>query len=76
MSNSTVKIERLANGYEVCFTDPDIVAANAKSMKYKNPEVELVFKTSDEVLEFLTKNLDNLTPAESFDSAFMKALKE
>lgn len=76
MSESTVKIERLANGYEICFTDPDIVAANSKSMTYKNPKVEFVFKTSDEVIEFLTKNLQKLAPAESFDSAFMKAIKE
>lgn len=77
MSQNAIKIERMMNGYEVCFSDPDIVAANAKSMKmYKNPEVELVFKTSEEVLGFLTKNLDKIAPAESFDSAFVKALKE
>ena len=82
MSDNMVKIERLANGYEVCFSDPDIVAATSKPSKpgemgnYKNPSVELVFKTSAEVFDFLKDKLDKIMPAESFDSAFMKAMKE
>lgn len=82
MRDNTVKIERVVNGYEVCFADPDIVAANAKPSKpgqvmaYKDPEVEMIFKTSAEVLEFLKDKLDKIMPEESFDTAFMKALKE
>jgi len=82
MSENMVKIERMANGFEVCFSDPDIVAANSKPskpgqvMRYKDPEVEMIFKTSAEVLEFLKDKLDKIMPAESFDSAFMKAMKE
>ena len=83
MADSKVEIERLANGYEVSFCDPDIVAANAKSMKssavggsYKNPHVEMLFKTSEEVIGFLGKHLEKIAAAESYDSAFMKALKE
>jgi hypothetical protein len=82
MSENMVKIERMANGFEVCFSDPDIVAANSKPSKtghpynYKDPKVEMVFKTSAEVFDFLKDKLDKIMPAESFDSAFMKAIQE
>ena len=75
MSTNCVSIERIANGFEVSFSDPDIVAANSKSDKYQDPEVEMAFKTVEEVLAFLNKNLEKLTVSESYDSAFMKALQ-
>lgn len=75
-----VKIERIANGYEVSFQDPDIQAANSKAMgkpgmAWRDPEVEMAFKTTDEVMSFLGAHLEKLTASESYDSAFAKALK-
>lgn len=75
-----IKITRLANGFEVCFRDPDIVAANKKldgkgMSAWRDPEVEMAFESADAVVSFLGKYLEKLTTAESFDTAFMKALK-
>lgn len=75
-----VKIERLANGFKVEFQDPEIKAANHKAMSkpgtaWRDPEVEMAFKTADEVMSFLGKHLEKLTASESYDSAFAKALK-
>lgn len=79
-----VRIDRKANGYSVCVTDPAIVAANnaRDSSKgpykpWRDPERSYVFKDITEVLEFLKKNLDKALPkddpADSFESAFDKA---
>lgn len=75
-----VVIERKVNGYEVEVTDPEIKAKNAKgnmfSGDYRAAEKEYVFKTIDEVLTFLTKNLDKALPADEYDSSFDEALAE
>jgi hypothetical protein len=76
MSSSTVRIERLVNGFEVSFSDPDVVAANAKNDRYKDPEVEMVFTDAEAVIKFLQKHLDKFLPEETYDSAFMKFIKE
>ncbi len=76
---ASVRIERAANGYEVCVTDPEIVAANRKAKTegpWRDPEREYVFKTLKEVLDFLDKNLDKALPADEFDSSFAAALAE
>tara|TARA_R110000868_G_scaffold19150_3_gene82780 strand:+ start:1080 stop:1331 length:252 start_codon:yes stop_codon:yes gene_type:complete len=72
------KIERLANGYEVEITDPKIVEQNKKGKGgYKNPDVSYAFKTVQEVLSFLGKNLKTAMPMDEYESSFdMAATKE
>jgi hypothetical protein len=77
----SVKIERAANGFEVCLRDPEIVKANAKADlskggKWRDPEREYVFTTIDEVLKFLGKHLDKALPADDYDTAFDKAVAD
>lgn len=74
----SIKIERVANGYEVCLTDPEIVKKNSSaSGRWKNPEVEYVFKTVSEVMSFLEKNLDKAMPEGDYESSFaIEAAKE
>lgn len=63
MSDSCVRIERFSNGFTVEIKDPALVKYNAlpydkeKNRPYKEPWKTFVFKTSDEVLAFLKKNL-------------------
>lgn len=75
-----VVIERVANGYEVEVTDPKLAANRHKATPidepYRSPEKEYVFTTVDEVLTFLTKNLDKALPADEYDSSFDEALTE
>lgn len=73
-----VVIERVANGYEVEVTDPKLKDKNKGDgvLSYSNPTKEYVFKTIDEVLTFLTKNLDKALPADEYDSSFDEALAE
>lgn len=69
-----VVIERVANGYEVEVSDPAVKGDGImESMKARK---EYVFKTIDEVLSFLTKNLDKALPADEYDSAFDEAVEE
>jgi len=71
-----VVIERVANGYEVEVTDPKLKAKNMGDGPYISSAKEYVFKTVDEVLTFLTKNLDKALPADEYDSSFDEALEE
>lgn len=75
-----VVIERVANGYEVEVTDPKIRAKNRGPQSidepYRSSEKEYVFKTVEEVLAFLTKNLDKALPADEYDSSFDEAAAE
>lgn len=83
--NGCVKIERLANGYNICCKDPSIVAYNNKrdaepydsrSRKpYKDPDRTYTFKTLKEVTDWLTTNLDKALPPDTFESAFDKSAK-
>lgn len=82
MGECTVRIERLKNGFEVEMRDPEIVKANNAPSKnnaprpWKDPNVGYVFKTVDEVLAFLKKNLDKALPEDEFDSSFDAATEE
>lgn len=73
MHDCRVVIERVANGYEVEVSDP---AAKKKGDLYADSRKEYVFKTVEEVLSFLTKNLDKALPADEYDSAFDSAVEE
>lgn len=71
------KIERLANGYEVEITDPKIVEQNKKGKGgWKDPNVSYAFKTVDEVLKFLGKNLETAMPMDEYESSFDMAANE
>ncbi len=74
MHECKVVIERVANGYEVEVSDPAIKPD--KGDLYVDRKKEYVFKTVDEVLKFLTKNLDKALPADEYDSAFEDAAEE
>ena len=65
------RIERATTGYTVCLQDPKIREANAKpNSKYRSPECEYVFKTIEEVLAFLKKNLDKALVADDYSNSF------
>lgn len=77
MSECKVRIERMANGYEVEITDPAIVKANASTKGgWRDPCVSYAFKTVPEVMAFLEKNLDKALPQDDYSSSFDKAMKE
>jgi hypothetical protein len=72
-----VRIERIANGYEVCLTDPEIVKANRKpNSKYQNADREYAFKTVAEVMKFLESHLDAALPADDYESSFDAAVAD
>jgi hypothetical protein len=62
-SECCVRIERFSNGYTVEIKDPAIVKENSKpydskkASNYRDPWKSFVFKTDDEVVAFLKKNL-------------------
>lgn len=77
-----IKIERAQNGFEVELEDPEIVKANDESEgRYRDPYVCYVFKTKQEVFDFLDKVIDKLDADEENDeseytSAFDEAAGE
>lgn len=77
MSEYVCRIERLANGFEVEMTDPKIVEQNQKGKgSWRDPNVGYAFKTVQEVLDFLGKNLEAALPMDEYESAFDMASKE
>lgn len=80
MSDYCCRIERAKNGYTVEMKDPKIVKQNDanrdKPGPWKNPNVEYVFQTMDQVLTFLKANLDKALPTDEYTSSFDKALTE
>lgn len=73
MSECVVKIERLANGYEVEMTDPKIVKENSKIDRkgpWRDPKVAYAFKSVEEVLNFLKTNLDTAMPMDDYETSF------
>jgi hypothetical protein len=81
MSEYCCRIERMVNGYEVEMKDPKIIAANRKPNKdgvgsYRDPYVSYVFKSVDEVLAFLKKNLDKALPDDEYETSFDAAMAE
>lgn len=75
---SGIEIERAVNGFEVEYCDPEIEKKNRApgSKMWADPKRKMVFMSAKDVVKFLEKHLDTLTPSDSFDSAFDKALKE
>jgi hypothetical protein len=75
--SSYIKIEKMANGYEVCMKDPELEKSNSKGTgPWKDPEVEFVFTSEDEMMSFVKKALKKLTSGGEYDTAFAKAMME
>ena len=76
----TIRIERVQNGYVMEITDPDIVKANKGKESYgkgwRDPDVKYTFEESDDLVEFLRKNIDKALPMDEYDSSFDAAVKE
>ena len=63
MSDTILRVEKLANGFEVEICDPAIVSENEKpKSNYKSPWVEYAFTTSAEAIAFITAHLESLKP--------------
>lgn len=76
--SSGIRIEKMVNGYELCFTDPDIQKENhdAKSKTWRDPEREMAFTNKESLIKFLQQNLDKLCKSDDFETNFTKALME
>ena len=76
---NSIRIERAQNGFVVCMNDPEIIAKNQKSKgAWKNPERQFVFDDEDDVIKFLTKNLDKIIPSkeDDYSTSFDMAVDE
>lgn len=75
---SGIKIEKMVNGYEVCFSDPDIEKENRspKAKGWRDPEREIAFTSKDALIKFLEQNLDKLCATDDYETGFTKALME
>lgn len=75
-SDSCVRIERFNNGFTVEIKDPAVVKYNnqpydpKKSRPYREPWRSFVFKTADEVVEFLKKNLKKAIVSKTDDDEY------
>jgi len=75
MSETVMRVERLANGYTVEVLDPTVSAANKKSKGvYNDPWKEYAFSDTKTTLVFINKVLPTLKPgdseaADAFDEA-------
>ena len=83
MSDTTLKIEKMENGYEVEICDPDIMEQNDKNSKnamWKDPWKSYAFGTVEEVAKFVSIHLGKLKPPpgadEEYAAAFKSATKE
>jgi len=71
MSDCILRVEKLANGYEVEILDPKIQEANSKpKSEWKSPWVGYAFTTAAEVKEFIGLHLDSLKPEPSDDEQY------
>ena len=74
----SVRIERATNGYIIHARDPKVEAENRKpKSEYRDPSVDILCKTTTEVMSWLKKNLDKAMPSsKSYDTAFAEAAVE
>jgi hypothetical protein len=71
VSDTILRVEKLAYGFEVEICDPTIVAENEKpKSNYKSPWVEYAFTTAPEVIEFIKLHLESLKPEPDEDKQY------
>lgn len=83
-NDCNIRIERLQNGYTVRMTDPEIqkkndarnTAGKGECAPYEDPEAKYAFTTKEEVIKFITENIDKALPVDEFTSSFDQAAKE
>lgn len=76
MPRPLARIERAENGFEVEMCDPKLKEKNGEDGPYVDPYVSFVFNSVEEVVEFLTKNLDKAVPMDEYETSFDSAVKE
>lgn len=86
MSDYSVRICRVQNGFEVSLSDPEIVKANNKRdtskgavIPWRDSQKTYIFKDMGTTIAFLEKTAELALPKEekdSFDTAYDKAAKE
>ena len=87
MSDYSVRICRVQNGFEVSLSDPEIVKANNKRSTgngaltpWKDPDKKYAFKDMATALSFVEKTAELALPKETekdtYDTAYDKAAKE
>jgi hypothetical protein len=76
MYDAKITIRCSGNGYTVSVRDPELSKKNSKGTEYVDPNIEYVFKTSDETAKFVAKALQHIQPAQTYETAFQKALNE
>lgn len=73
---STIRIERLENGYEVTVPDPKIAKANKKQGSvWQDPDKSYAFTDSAKVVAFVKQHLESVMPEQEFSDAFDTAAK-
>ncbi|MHB0965280.1 MAG: hypothetical protein ACYC36_02390 [Bellilinea sp.] len=71
MDGCILRVEKLANGYEVEILDPKIQEENKKpKSEWKSPWVGYAFTSAEEVKTFVGLHLDNLKPEPSDDDQY------
>lgn len=83
---NAIRIERERGVFKVRASDPAIAEANRKRDKssdgsaecapWKDPDVEYMFETKDQVIAFVDKAIDIALPIEEYSSAFDKFADE
>jgi hypothetical protein len=83
LSDCSIRISRLQNGYTVSITDPKIVKANdARDSKsdccapWRDPNVTYTFPDVNKAVEFIKENVEKAFPEDEFSSTFDQAAKE
>lgn len=75
--NAILKVEKAENGYEVEVCDSKIMESNEKpKSEYKDPYKSYVFKTAEEVKNFIGEHLDSLKPPPDADTEYASAFDE
>lgn len=76
----TIRIERIQNGFVLEITDPEIVKENKDKESFgkgwRDPDVKYNFDTSEDLMEFLSENIDKALPMDEYSASFDAAVKE
>lgn len=78
MDGCIARIEKLENGFTVAVIDEKQQAKNQSAKgSWQDPWKSYAFSTKQEVIDFLTKTLDTLSPKDdSYGTAFKEAIAE